>query len=80
MDVLPSGLDINRIQVVEHIPVTSEFYIDLWYDFAHYSVVQSLTLSMKEWGTEIGSVLWIKVRMSSSFSPAVSDKRHLTGI
>ena len=28
--------------------VTSEYYMDSWYDFAHYSVVQTLWLSMKE--------------------------------
>jgi hypothetical protein len=33
----------------------------------------------KSWGREIISVLWRKVRMLSSFSPAVPDKRGLTG-
>ena len=33
----------------------------------------------KSWGGEIRSVLWRKVRMFSSFSPAVPDKQRLTG-
>ena len=33
----------------------------------------------KSWGGEIGSVLWRKVRMFSSFFTAVPDKQRLTG-
>jgi hypothetical protein len=33
----------------------------------------------KNWGGEIRLVLWRKVRIFSSFSPAVPDKRRLTG-
>ena len=53
--------------------------MDSRYDFAHYSVVQSLRKE-ERWGgeREIGSVFWIKVRMFSSFL-AVPDKRLLAG-
>jgi hypothetical protein len=67
-DVFPSGLGIHCVHVVAHVPspVISECYMDLWYDFAHYSVVQSIRLSKeKRWREEISgrSMLLTKVRV-----------------
>ena len=32
-DTFPSGLDIYCVHVIAHVPVTSEYYMDSWYDF-----------------------------------------------
>ena len=39
-DAFPSELDIRYIHVTVYVPVRSEYYMDSWYDFAHYSVIR----------------------------------------
>ena len=39
-DVFPSELNIKSIHVTVYVPVRSEYYMNSWYNFAHYSVIR----------------------------------------